>query len=58
MAKNDEVENLRSILSHVHERRDSFVRRAVRRLMAGFGARIQKRAIVERIETTSRKHAA
>ena len=56
--KPDEVENLRFMLRHAHEKRDSFVRKAMRRVEARFGASIHKKAIVERIETTSKRYAA
>lgn len=39
MPRTDEVENLRTILSHAHERQDSLVRKAMRRVTASFGAR-------------------
>jgi hypothetical protein len=49
-AKDEELENLRAILKDAHKPRNSFVTNIMSDLKSRLGARLQKRAIVERVE--------
>ena len=47
MPRTDEVENLRFILSRVHEKKVSFLGKTFRRVRAIFGARVEKTVVIE-----------
>jgi hypothetical protein len=57
-SENEELDHLRAILRDVHKPRKSLARDFMRGIKTRFGARLQKNAIVERIEKPSKEDAA
>jgi hypothetical protein len=56
--KDDEIERLRSILRDVHKPEPSFARNLMHGVKQRLGARIQKKAIADRIEKPVKDDAA
>jgi hypothetical protein len=54
----DEIERLRSVLARAHEKPPRFPRSLFQSIKDRLSTRIQKKAIVERIETRKDKDAA
>jgi hypothetical protein len=57
-SENEELDHLRAILRDVHKPRKSFAKNVMSSIKTRMGARIQKKAIVDRIEKPSDKDAA
>jgi hypothetical protein len=58
-ASDDELERLRAIMARAHEKADPFnLRKIFAKLTSRFRSHIQKKAIVERIETEPKKKDA
>jgi hypothetical protein len=53
--RDDEIEKLRSLVRHAHDKRDPLIKRVLQKFKRRLGERVQRESIVHRLETPQKE---